>query len=74
VDRAPAEGHYGLALMHESLACLHGVMRLESAPGRGTRLQFCVPQRAADADSGAWSAWLQSHDPSVPAPPGNDLA
>jgi signal transduction histidine kinase len=73
LDRTPADGHYGLALIRESLAALQGMMRLESAPGLGTRLQISIPLRASEPDPAVWSAWLQGRDVPITAPPPDDL-
>jgi signal transduction histidine kinase len=49
-DAAPPDGHYGLSLMRETVDALQGVCTIDSAPGRGTRLQFSIPfQRAGVA-------------------------
>jgi signal transduction histidine kinase len=36
-------GHYGIAMMSERIADLGGELRVDSAPGRGTRLEFKIP-------------------------------
>lgn len=40
---AAAAGHYGLTMLHEQTADLHGTLTVDSAPGQGTRLQFQIP-------------------------------
>jgi signal transduction histidine kinase len=41
----PSAGHHGLALMREALEGLEGALKVDSAPGRGTRLQAAIPLR-----------------------------
>jgi signal transduction histidine kinase len=38
-----AEGHYGLAFMHERMAQIGGVLRFDSTPGKGTQVIIEVP-------------------------------
>jgi signal transduction histidine kinase len=40
---APANGHYGLTMMRESVQELGGTLTLNSGVSRGTRLEFFVP-------------------------------
>lgn len=53
VGFAPAavapDGHYGLAMLRETVNDLGGRLQIESAPGRGTRLVFTVPLTASAA-------------------------
>jgi len=44
----PIAGHYGLSTMERRIGELGGVMRISSAPGRGTVVAFTIPQ-AMDA-------------------------
>jgi signal transduction histidine kinase len=52
VDQAgrPQPGHLGLSAMRERAELVGGWLRLESQPGRGTRVEFWVP-----VEPGAWS-------------------
>lgn len=51
------EGHYGLALMRETIAALQGVFTLESSPGSGTRVQFSIPLELPDLQQRQRIAW-----------------
>ncbi len=42
------QGHFGLVGMHERIERLGGTLRIESAPGHGTRVHIEVPLRAYD--------------------------
>lgn len=53
------EGHYGLALMRESLDALQGELEIESAPGGGTTIRVGVPLRLPDARLRPGQAWSQ---------------
>jgi len=46
-----APGHFGLIGMHERARRLGGVLRIQSAPGEGTRLVLEVPRRVAPTES-----------------------
>ncbi|HMQ30438.1 MAG TPA: sensor histidine kinase [Chloroflexaceae bacterium] len=39
----PREGHYGLALMRETIDALDGSLTITSSPGQGTSLQIAIP-------------------------------
>lgn len=45
-----AEGHFGLAGLRERVEWLGGRMRLDSAPGQGTRLEVAIPYRQATVE------------------------
>ncbi len=45
-----ADGHFGLAGIHERMERLGGITRIESAPGRGTTVSLEVPLRSYDED------------------------
>jgi len=47
-------GHYGLALMREALEGLRGVLSVDSAPGRGTRVQATIPLRQIEPAVRDW--------------------
>ena len=42
-DSVQTNGHYGLTMLRERTRELHGEMRIKSAPGAGTSLQFEIP-------------------------------
>lgn len=56
----PDEGHYGLALMREVVEALSGDLRLESAPGDGTRLHVSIPLRLLKPDIQPHKDWTQA--------------
>jgi signal transduction histidine kinase len=43
VAAEPGAGHYGLTMLRERVQNLHGEMRVKSAPGAGTAVQFEIP-------------------------------
>ncbi len=45
---APRPSHYGLVGMRERIEYLGGTLTVESAPGRGTRIQALVPAKAEE--------------------------
>jgi signal transduction histidine kinase len=49
---AAETGHYGLQHLARRAEALHGTMRLESSPGRGTRLELRAPYTAQGEDAG----------------------
>lgn len=55
----PAEGHYGLSLMRETMEALHGELEIESAPGQGTGLTVRIPIRLLEADLRPSQGWPQ---------------
>lgn len=50
---APRTGGLGLAGMTERAAALGGTLRVDTAPGRGTRLTMCLPLADGPATAGA---------------------
>lgn len=46
---APTNGHYGLAMMRESVQELGGSLTMTSEPSRGTRLEFFIPLASTTA-------------------------
>lgn len=56
-ERLAPEGHYGLALMRESIDALQGELEIESTPGRGTSILASVPLRLPDARLRPGEAW-----------------
>jgi signal transduction histidine kinase len=51
VAEAPEPGHLGLPTMRERAELTGGTWRLESAPGRGTTVEFRVPFEERDPES-----------------------
>ncbi len=47
---APADGHYGLAMITERVKAARGELKIESAPGQGTRLLFKIPLQRPKTD------------------------
>jgi two-component system nitrate/nitrite sensor histidine kinase NarX len=44
----PVEGHYGMLIMRERAHRIGGEIKVESAPGRGTRVQLFFPEPSFD--------------------------
>lgn len=47
---APSSGHLGLRFMAERIEAAGGTLRIEAAPGRGTRVEFRLPAGTAAAE------------------------
>ena len=46
-------GHLGLTTMRERASLAGGWLRVESAPGEGTTVEFCLPQTDESEDAAA---------------------
>jgi signal transduction histidine kinase len=51
VSAARSEGGIGLAIMEERVRLIHGVMSVDSRPGRGTTLRVAIPLDHVNASS-----------------------
>ncbi|AEJ41746.1 signal transduction histidine kinase, nitrate/nitrite-specific, NarQ [Sulfobacillus acidophilus TPY] len=49
---APPPDHYGLAVMRERAEAVGGMLKIESQPGRGTKVTVTVPVEGRPSDSG----------------------
>lgn len=47
---ASAEGHYGLTMVAERVNALRGELKIDSQPGKGTRLLFKIPLRRSPTE------------------------